>query len=281
MILAKVICRKPQRSPSLTKSEPIISSSLSVVIITLNEEERLPLTLRSLPSGVDLIVIDSGSTDQTVALAKEFGARVESRNFENYSSQKNFGLSLARSEWILSLDADEVLSPQLGQEIKNLVLRNPPEDAFYLQRQLVFLGRVLRFGKTQDKVLRLFRAGKANFKGEIHEKLSLVDGARMSSLPLAGTLMHWSYSSWSDYFAKFNKYTSLGAQFRFSRGKKAPSILLLGCRPFADFINRYFLRLGWLDGYPGFCFALVSSLYGFMKYAKLIELKVKNHKPSE
>jgi len=245
---------------------------LSVVLITLNEEKRLELCLRSLPRGAEVVVLDSGSTDATVALARRNGARVESRAFTNYSEQKNAAIALATRPWVLSLDADEALGPRLSAEIARVTTSQESGVAgFRLRRRLVFMGRHLRFGKTSDAPLRLFRRGQGRFESAIHEKLVLADTASVGRL--GGELLHYSYEDLSDYFSRFNLYTTRVAENHQREGRAMPVGLLHVLRPWTEFLTRYVLRLGFLDGYPGYTYALLSSLYTYVKYAKLKELE--------
>lgn len=246
------------------------ASNLSVVIITLNEEARLAACLDSLPYEAEIIVLDSGSTDRTVEIARSKGARVEIRPFTNYADQKNAAMSLATRPWILSVDADEVLSPKLRADILRVTQSLSSSQAgFHIRRRLMFMGRKLRFGKSSDSPLRLFKRGKGSFHSAIHEK---VDLGPETVGKLRGELLHYSYSDLSDYFRRFNTYTSRIAENHASRGKPLPPFLFHVTRPWLEFFGRYILRLGFLDGYPGYTYALISSLYTYVKYAKLREL---------
>lgn len=240
--------------------------NLSVVIIAYNEQKTLNRCLSSLPAGAEVILVDSGSEDNTVEIAKKFGARVEYRKFDNYGAQKNFALTLAGRSWILSLDADECLDQALRSSIVEIVGQTGRENAFRVKRQLEFLGKKMRFGKSMDRPIRLFRKDKANFVGEVHEVLKCSDQVQTLN---NGTIIHRSYDDITDYFKRFNFYTSEIANGHFQRKNRFRRVYVL--RPFSEFVMRYFLRLGFLDGYPGFCYALFSSLYAFVKYAKLKE----------
>lgn len=249
---------------------------LSITIITYNEEKNLGRCLKSLPAGAELIVVDSQSTDRTVALAQTFGAKVYQRPFDDYAAQKNAAISWATRTWVLSLDADEELSPELRDslsQVSRLPLTSDSPHAYRLNRQLHFLGRPLRFGKSSDRPLRFFRRAQAHFEHGIHERLTVA--GTLAPRPLAGVLHHHSYADLSYYFVRFNHYTSQVAAAHFKQGKRGqtPSWTLRHTlRPGFEFFNRYILRLGFLDGYPGYCYALLSSLYAFVKYAKLREL---------
>ncbi len=242
---------------------------LSVVVITLNEEKTLERCLQHLPSGVELVVLDSGSTDQTVSIAKRFGAVVYERLFDNYAAQKNAAIAFASRAWILSLDADEVLTLELQNSILKIVQEEKSKKylAYTVSRSLVYMGQRLRFGKTQDHPIRLFQRGKTQFEGAIHEKL--IVNAAVGSLD--GDLLHYSYQNLDDYFARFNSYTKRIALNHFQK-KKSVVLFLHVLRPWMEFLYRYFIRLGFLDGMAGYSYALISSLYTFVKYEKLREI---------
>ncbi len=246
-------------------------SNLSVVIITLNEEKRIKQCLQSLPRGSEVCILDSGSTDGTVALAKSLGARVESRPFTNFAEQKNAAVAMATRPWVLSLDADEILSVDLQKDVARVTSDPRTKEAgFRLRRRLVFLGKKLRFGKSSDMPLRLFRRGVGTFKSEIHEQVVLREGATGQ---LSSELLHHSYDDLTDYFGRFNLYTSRVAENHRRLGHAMPFGPLHVLRPWTEFFTRYFLRLGFLDGYPGYTYALISSVYTYVKYAKLKELQ--------
>lgn len=248
---------------------------LSVVIIAYNEEANLSRCLQSLPTGIEIILLDSESTDRTCAIAQAYGAHVYQRPFTNFAEQKNAALSFATSTWILALDADEELSDELRQAIiATIILGSPKISGYRLRRRLVFMGRRMRFGKTEDKPLRLFRRGLASYEGSIHEELKIKEG-KVRKLA-EGTIWHYSYRDLSDYFKRFNRYTSAIAETHAREGRKVPSLFHV-LRPWFEFSVRYFLRLGLLDGYPGYTYALISSLYAYVKYAKLMELKGQTH----
>ena len=242
--------------------------NLSVVIITFNEERNIGRCLRSLPSGCDVIVIDSCSSDRTVEVCSGYGARVENRVFKNYSDQKNYGLSLAKCDWVLSLDADEVLSEGCRFALGRITHSEVDYSAYRLQRQLVFMGRKMKWGRTVDFPLRLFRSGSGRFVGSIHEKY-VIDAGQVCPRPVKG-ILHYSYMDLTDYFNRFNRYTSLIAESKQAKPMKLDFFRHL-CRPWYEFLHRYFFCLGALDGYPGYVYALSSSLYAFVKYSKVYE----------
>jgi glycosyltransferase involved in cell wall biosynthesis len=251
---------------------------LSVAIITFNEESNLPRCLASLPRGCEIIVVDSASTDNTATIAEAAGARVIQRPFTNYAEQKNFALDAASRTWVLSLDADEVLRPELRDAITELAaapLMPATPVAYHLRRKLVFMNRVMRFGKTVDRPVRLFQRGKARFENPIHERLTFKGRAGVLR---SGFLYHYSYRDLEDYFTRFNRYTTRIAAKHSDRGRPIGIIWHL-LRPWAEFFYRYILRLGFLDGYPGYTYALNSSLYAFIKYAKVKERALNAREP--
>lgn len=245
--------------------------NLSLIIIALNEADNLPRLLATVPAGVELIVLDSNSTDGTAEIVKKFGGVVHQRSFDNYAAQKNAAITYATKDWILSLDADELPSPALWNEIISFIQVNDHTRALKLRRRLVFLNHEMKFGKTADAPLRLWPREKGRFSGKIHEEMVLESG--MSVTFSEESMKHYSYRDLSDYFLRFNRYTTRIAQNHFEKNTPCPTSLNLALRFPMEFITRYVLRLGFLDGYPGFVYALLSSVYGFVKYAKYKELK--------
>ncbi|HYX36600.1 MAG TPA: glycosyltransferase family 2 protein [Oligoflexus sp.] len=246
-------------------NEPL---DLSVVIIAFNEEANLPRCLKSLPPDIEIIVLDSGSTDRTAAIAQEFGAKVFQRPFTHFADHKNAALAHATRLWVLSVDADEELDAGLRQAIPEAIARaETGVQAFRLQRRLVFMGRRMQFGKTRDWPVRLFLRSEGRYVGTIHEELKVA--GRVERLP-QGLLWHYSYRDLNDYFVRFNRYTTAIAERHMAEGKRVP-IMSHILRPWLEFFSRYVLRLGFLDGYPGYTYALISSLYAYIKYAKIQE----------
>lgn len=246
---------------------------LSVTIITLNEEDNLARCLRSLPKGCEIIVVDSNSHDRTKEIAVSFGAQVFDRPFANFAEQKNEAISHATKTWVLSIDADEELTPELANDIGAVVSGSTSNEVlgYRILRQLHFMGQHMRWGKTADFPLRLVQRSAARFVGTVHEKID-ISPDRIQRLH--SPLIHYSYKDLSDYFRRFNRYTSLIAEQHSSKGKSFSFAFHL-LRPWLEFFNRFVLRLGFLDGYPGYVYALNSSLYAFIKYSKLLEFKKK------
>ncbi len=252
--------------------EQRLNLDLSCVVITLNEERHLERCLRSLPDGAEVLVLDSGSTDQTEQIALRCGALFSTRPFTNHADQKNAAIALATRGFVFSIDADEEATPELRAQIEAVVASGDKAAPGYrVRRRLFFMGRRMRFGKTTDAPLRLWKRGAGRFEASIHEHFVLSGGA--SAARLEGELLHVSYDDLSDYFKRFNFYTSRIAEEHRRGGRRMPPFVAHVLRPWGEFVSRYFLRLGFLDGYPGYCYALLSSLYAFVKYAKLRELE--------
>jgi glycosyltransferase involved in cell wall biosynthesis len=243
--------------------------SISVIIITYNEEENIKACLESVKWADEIIVVDSFSTDKTVQICQDYTDKVIQRKWTSYGSQKQIALKMATKDWILSLDADEQVSKELKEEILSKINKDQLDaDGYYIPFKFYWLGRELRFGRYGvEKHIRLFRKGKANYSNQfIHEGLK-IEGKIGH---LKNYIFHFSYKNIDDYFKKFNQYTTLSAMEKFNKGKKA-YIYQFFFLPI-DFCIRYFLKLGFIDGMPGFLYAWFSSFHRFVKYAKLWEL---------
>lgn len=243
---------------------------LSVVIITLNEADDLPRCLRAVEWADEIVVVDSGSTDGTLELCRDHPqVRLVEQAFLGYGPQKRFAVARASHDWILSLDADEVVTPALAGEIQSFLGTDatPPAGAT-LTRRMVFLGRAFRHGRdARQRILRLFDRRQGEFTDDaVHEKVVV----RGPTRALSGDLLHYSYRDLADYFDKFNRYTTLMAEKMDGQGRRVgvPGIVL---RPPWAFFQYYILRGNWRNGLPGFVYALLSALYKTVKYIKLYE----------
>lgn len=245
------------------------SVKLSVAIITKNEEDRLPKTLEAVKDIADeIVVVDSGSTDKTVDIAKQYGAKVFIEEWKGYGEQKNSALKKTTGEWVLFLDADEVLSEELKKLIKEKI-NNPTADGYYLKRQTVYLGRELKHIWNNDWVLRLVnKNANPRWVGNIHEKLS-VDGK--TEYLKGGVLYHYTYRSLFEHFQKSLLYAKYSAQEYFKKGRK-PSMFKIFLSPLWAFFKIYFLKLGFLEGIRGFFIAFSYAVNSFAKYAILWDL---------
>ncbi len=241
---------------------------LSAILITRNEERDLPGCLDSLRGLADeVIVVDSGSSDRTREIARERGAKVFERDWPGYGPQKQFALEQARGEWVVSLDADERLSPALAGEIKNVLESGSSKSGYWIRFHLVFLGRRLRFGGcAREHHLRLFRRDKAKYVGgAIHEGIDL-DGARGR---LRGVVRHESYRNFSEYLEKCNRYTGLIAEKKRTEGQRFH--FWQHARLPWEFFVRYVLKAGFLDGNPGLIYAALSAYYAWLKHVRLLD----------
>ena len=274
--------------------------TLSVVLITYNEEANLSRTLDSVQSLVrdgqgEIIVVDSGSTDRTVEIAKSFAAKVFVEAWKGYAAQKNSAIEKAAGDWILSLDADEEVSPELAREILQM-LSHPPQvqnltrrqvdgtlapisiNGAWMPRKNHFLGRWIRHGGFwPDRKLRLCRRGTGTFRdASVHETMEVEEyrggGVTVESTKLRGPLLHHSYPTLSDYIDHMNRYSSLGAEMVVAEGRTGFSVINIVIRPWFTFLYNYFLRLGFLDGREGLLLHLYHAVYVSWKYAKAWEI---------
>lgn len=283
---------------------------LSVVIITHNEEANIGRTLASVQPLVadgrgEIIIVDSGSTDRTVEIAKTYGAKVFVEEWKGFAAQKNSAIEKATGDWILSLDADEELGPSLAGEVYAAMqghlgidsIGSDPTAAgsldvvekvmaveeaqargeqtlpsgFWIPRKNFFLGRWMKHGGFwPDPKLRLFRKGSSRFEDRlVHEDARLVEGL---SGNLKHPLIHHSYPTLTDYLDHMNRYSSLGAEMLVAGGRVRFSAFNIVVRPLATFLYNYFLRLGFLDGREGLLLHLYHAVYVSWKYAKAWEL---------
>ena len=253
---------------------------LSVVIITHNEEVNIGRTLASVQTLVtdgkgEIIVVDSGSTDRTVEIAKSYGAKVFVEEWKGFAAQKNSAIDKAKGDWILSLDADEELSDGLTKEVEE-ICHGPAEDGFgsedgyWLKRQNHFLGRALRHGGFwPDPKLRMFRRGMGRVETRpVHETFQVT--GRLGTL--YDPLIHHSYPTLADYIDHMNRYSSLGAEMAAAKGHQGFSLFNIIIRPSATFTYNYIFRLGFLDGREGLLLHLYHAVYVSWKYAKAWEL---------
>ena len=252
---------------------------LSVAIITFNEEANLARTLSSVQWAEEVVVVDSGSTDRTVEIARSYGAEVIERAWPGFAAQKNFAIAQCSGTWVLTLDADEELSLDLQHQMRLLLSSNPPSDAFYLKRRNLFLGRWVRHGGFYpDSKLRLFRRSTANFTptpmfGDrpVHETIAF-DGA---SSTLDYDLIHHAYPTLSTFIEHMDRYSDLGADILVGRGRISRSLPTFLANVFLvpqlTFLWNYVVRLGFLDGREGLLLHLYHATYTSWKYSKAWE----------
>ena len=247
---------------------------LSAVIITFNEESNIQRCLESLAGIADeIIVVDSGSTDNTEAICRSFGVKYIYHAFDGYIEQKNFTISQCSYKHILSLDADEALSTELKDSISALK-DNWEKDGYSFNRFTNYCGKWIHYcGWYPDRKLRLFRKEKGKWSGSNpHDRFILNDPDNCGVLK--GDLLHFSYYTIEDHLKQVNKFTEIAAVSAFNEGKRSSLILIL-LKPGIRFIRDYFLHLGILDGYYGFVICCISSHASFIKYVKLYEFQKK------
>jgi glycosyltransferase involved in cell wall biosynthesis len=241
---------------------------VTATLITLNEAANIADALASIAWADEILVIDSGSTDDTVPLARNAGARVEVRAWPGYSAQKNYAASVASHDWILSLDADERVTPALAEEIKRLLASEPARRGYRVPRISHYLGRWIRGTDWYpDYQLRLYdrRAGRWNGR-VVHESVAL-DG---EPGVLGSDLQHYPYRDISHHLGTIDRYTTLAAQQMRADGN-VPSLAAVALHPPFAFLRNYVLRRGFLNGGAGFTVSVLNSYYVFLKLAKARE----------
>lgn len=243
-------------------------AKLSVIIITKNEAENIRACLDSVKWADEIIVVDSGSSDATVEICRELGAKVHEHDWPGFGMQKNRALSYATHEWIFSIDADERVTAELQSQLIK-AMADCSEDGFYVPRLSQFCGRFIRHsGWYPDYVLRLFKRTKGRFSDDmVHERVILEGTAGRLSSPL----LHYSYLNKADVQRKTEQYARAGAMQMLKNGKTA-TLADAPLRASWAFIRTYFLRLGFLDGMAGFNVALMNFRTTYLKYKILKEL---------
>ncbi|HOJ51947.1 MAG TPA: glycosyltransferase family 2 protein [Syntrophales bacterium] len=249
---------------------------LSVAIITLNEEGNLSRALKSVAFASQVVVVDSGSRDRTIEIAQEAGCEIYERKWPGgFGAQKQFALDQCRQQWILLLDADECIPPETADRIREICLAPVGEVVGYrFPRKNFFQGRWIRHaGWWPDRVLRLFRKGKGRMTlATVHEAV-WVEG-KVVDLPTP--IEHYTESDLSRIVEKINRYSSLGAEEALREGRTSTEMGAF-FRAAAAFFHNYFLRLGFLDGYPGLTLAVTDAVNKFFKYAKLSQMARKKN----
>ena len=239
--------------------------SLSIIIITKNEGAQIRDCLESALFADEIIVVDSGSTDNTVAIAKGYATRIIETAWKGYGGTKNLALEVASGDWVFWLDADERIPPSLQAEIREAI-KNADVAGFHVARKAIFLGRWIKHcGWYPGFVVRLFLKQGARFSDDlVHESVRLTGPTAYLKTPL----IHYTDPSLDHYLDKFNQYTTLAARQLYASDYRFHLTDLLG-RPLFSFVKMYLLKRGFLDGVPGLILCVLSACYVFTKYAKL------------
>jgi glycosyltransferase involved in cell wall biosynthesis len=255
--------------------------TLSVCIITLNEEANIVRTLESVKAIADeIVLVDCGSTDGTVALASGYGARVFLEPWKGFAPQKNFCLAKATCDWVLSLDADEEVSPELAASIAAVKAASDSYafDGYEMARRNLYLKRwIKRAGYYPDPKLRLVRRGMGTFTPRaVHE--DMVTAGRVGYIE--GDLIHHAYPTLESFIEHSNRYSSLAAEMVVAAGRPSFSVLNILARPVIRFVYNYFFRCGFLDGREGLLVLLTHAGYVSWKYAKAWDLDRRANDPA-
>lgn len=243
--------------------------NLSAVILTKNERENIEDCIKSVSFCDEIVVIDDKSTDKTVEIAKSFGARIFKRELsDNFAVQRNFGLTKARGEWVLFIDADERVTSALAAEISSATFADQISnkyDGFYLKRVDTLWGRELRHGEVGSvRLLRLARKGEGIWKRRVHERWYIK--GRVGELK--NPFLHYPHQTLRDFLRDINFYSTLHAQQKDFEGGQS-DIATIIVRPLGKFIVNWILRGGFLDGVPGFLVALLMGFHSFLAWSKL------------
>jgi glycosyltransferase involved in cell wall biosynthesis len=253
---------------------------VSVTIITLNEENNLPRAIRSVRWADEIVVVDSGSTDRTVELARELGAKVFTNPWQGYGKQKNFAQSRAAHDWVLNIDADEEVPPGLAREIETALTEvgagTSNAAGFYFPRKTFYLGRWIRHGGWYpNHLVRLADRKAARWtEPAVHEELRVGGEVR----GLGEALHHYTFSSIQDQIMTNLRFSKLGFQDLRKKGQAA-SLPRLVLKPVGKFLETYLVKRGFLDGMPGFIISVNAAHSMFLKYAYLIEAEIQSESP--
>lgn len=258
----------PEESSAMTAPKQSNDSSLSVIVITKNEADDLPDCLSSVAWANEIVVVDSGSTDQTIAIARAHTESVFEQAWLGFGPQKNLALDHATCQWVLSIDADERITKALAEEIRS-ILCNTEHDAFTIPFRSTFLGQPIRFGDwRRDRKLRLFRRSAGRFKNvPVHEQI-IVQGTIGT---LQNHIEHHSYRDRSEIDEKTDRYASLGAEEAHANGRSTHRLEAIN-RCILAFVRTYIIRFGFLDGRTGFQLAKMIAKGTYLRYRRLADL---------
>ncbi|MDP3974589.1 MAG: glycosyltransferase family 2 protein [bacterium] len=244
---------------------------LSVVILTKNEEEKIEQAIRSALFADEILIIDDYSTDKTLEIAQKYKVNFAQRSLNNnFSQQRNFALNQAKGDWIFFLDADEVITSELKVEIKTILSKNSSFCAFYIKRRDIFWGRVLKHGELKTAyhkgIIRLIKKNSGIWEGNVHERFvtTKITGR------LKGFINHYSHNSIKEFIIDINNYSTIRAK-ELQKKCLETNIFQILFYPIAKFKMNYIIKLGFLDGVPGFIYSFMMSFHSFLVRAKLYQ----------
>tara|TARA_R110002051_G_scaffold100879_4_gene171403 strand:+ start:49972 stop:50742 length:771 start_codon:yes stop_codon:yes gene_type:complete len=243
-------------------------TKLSVFIITFNEERFIEKCLKALGWADEIVVVDSGSTDATLAICEKYGAQIFYKDFDGFGAQKQFALEQTKNNWVLTIDADEILTEALIEEIQELLKDEPEADGYYIKRKQVFLDKVFNYGhESKQYFLRLFKKELGHFDGKkVNERIVL----KGSTGQLKHNFLHFKTRSLDTYVEKLNTYATIYAEGEYLKNRKH-ALLAIFIKVKYEFFKKYFLELNFLNGKEGFYWAFLSAYYLGLKYIKTNE----------
>lgn len=252
------------------------STPISVFVISLNEEQHIEKMLQSVQCFDEIVLVDSGSTDKTLDIAKRYGVKIHHQDWLGFAKQKSYAMSLCTNQWVFNLDADESITAEHARRIQQYV-DEKRADAFRIYFEDIFWGNPMSPSSAKRSIVRIYDKDKITFPSDrlVHENVKLVDGAKSAAIP--GLVVHYGYHSSDILMTKQNKYSSLKAQEKFNKSKRPSWLKLLTIFPLM-FIKAYFLRKMFLSGRRGLVHATIDAMYGFLKEAKLHELHYRAQK---
>jgi len=239
---------------------------ISALAITYNEEAHIEAYIKSLSFADEIIIVDSFSTDETVALAKQYDVKVIQKKFEDFSTQKNFAIEQATNDWVTFFDLDEEITPSLASEIKEVIQGNQPQKAYYVKRDFHFMGKRMKYSGFQtDIAVRLFHKKYCKYNGnKVHETIETSEKIGR----LKNSVLHHTYKSYDNYNSKLTSYSKLQAKSLHDKNVR-PNLMHFLFRPLYRFLHQYFIRLGFLDGKEGL---ILSYLHGFSVFKRYLFL---------
>ena len=244
---------------------------VTAIIPCYNEEKNIERAIQSVKWADEIMVVDSYSTDKTLEIAKKHTSFTLQHEYENSAAQKNWAIPQANHPWIFLLDADEVVTPELQSEVKSILQKNTPHDAFWIKRQNYFMGKKLKYSWSGDKVIRLFKRDTCKYQ-PLHVHAEIITEGSISQLKNKIEHHSYEYKSLERHLKRMDIYTTWGAYDRVEKVGKV-TMFHLFLKPFWRFIRHYFIQLGMLDGKVGFVIAVMSSYTVFLRSLKLWRIK--------